>query len=344
MQKLMLRQNFLDIQKFIQYLNSDGQLSHKSINRYNSYLRHLLYWAMDRPLSKPDQIKPGFVQYLKDYKSPETHKQLSRESWRKILGVASQFFEWASFNLSRYPTKFRSFGRNLKIPTNIRDERSREYITLEELLIIARLEIDPTDLALRRDQAMACLLYLTGMRASASVTVPIYAVDPQSRKVIQNPRDGVITKHSKFITSGIFPIPEIFDVVVSWHEFVTAVLPISYPWYPVIDQNWGQQEFSIKDPGGYRNQTLNKRLRILAKYAGISYHSSHNFRRGHVVLVAFFSEGMGEFKLLSQHLGHSNIMITDEYYNQLKKQDLEKRMRKFMEKFEFVTDANYQPD
>jgi integrase len=51
------------------------------------------------------------------------------------------------------------------------------FVTIDEVHRLAALEIPDEDLALRRDQAGAALLYLSGMRAGAFSTLPIAASD-----------------------------------------------------------------------------------------------------------------------------------------------------------------------
>ncbi len=68
------------------------------------------------------------------------------------------------------------------------------FVTPGEVQHLIGFQVSIEDLALRRDQAAAALLFLSGMRASAFATLPIAAVDLVSRTIKQWPALGVDTR------------------------------------------------------------------------------------------------------------------------------------------------------
>jgi integrase len=157
------------------------------------------------------------------------------------------------------------------------------FVTPDEVLQIARLKIPADDLATRRDQAAAVMLFLSGMRAGAFTTLPLEAVDIDGMRVRQWPELGVHTKNGKKATTFLFQIPELVDGALAWDRFVRSELPAKAPWYVPIDQHWGLQALYKGSPGLNRGLALDKRLRLLFARAGLPYRSAHKFRHGHAV-------------------------------------------------------------
>ena len=118
------------------------------------------------------------------------------------------------------------------------------------------------------------------------------------------------------------PIDGFLEVVQRWDQRVRRKLPETHPWYAPIKNEWGKHTFSSKPPGKNRNQLLNKRLKILFKFANLPYKSAHKFRRGHLIYGLNFIKDISQYKALSQNLMHSTITITDQYYAKFTDRDL----------------------
>jgi integrase len=322
MQQLINRTNFDLINKFLSYENITKNHSEKTMKRYFSYLKHLLWWAFDVPFLNVHNKDPNFIKYLENRISSKTQKPLSRESWKKILGLTSRLFKWAKEN---YPKDFKAFPQiwidSLVIPKNIPESDDRTYVTIDETLQLAALDIPENDLALRRDQAAAAMLFISGMRASAFVTLPIKAVNIIGRSIKQWTILGVETKNGKSATTFIYEIEELLEVVNKWDTFLRDQLPDSSPWYAPIKNNWGEQELSSEPPGKNRNQILNKRLRILFNRAKLPYRSAHKFRRGNLIHGLNHARTIDNYKAISENLMHNNITITDQYYGKFSDKD-----------------------
>ena len=165
-----------------------------------------------------------------------------------------------------------------------------------------------------RDQAAAALLFVSGMRASALVTLPISALDLENLTVRQWPELGVHTKNGKKATTFLLNIPDILTPIHRWDALVRLALPPTAPWYTPIEHNWGEQYLSSKAPGKTRIHALEKRLRLLFTQAQMEFKSPHKFRHGHAVFGLLHAQTMADYKAVSMNLMHDNIEITDSTY------------------------------
>lgn len=174
MDALINRDNHLLIRKYLDALREDCQLAEATISRYKFYLRHLLLWAMATPFSQAHNIKPGLLIYLDEARS-EKGEPLAAETRKKIVENARKFFEWCRMEQA---TKFRSLPsrwvQKLKFQRkNAPDvQKEPEFLLVDEVIQLASLPTEESDLTHWRDRAMVARLFLTGERASAAVTSP----------------------------------------------------------------------------------------------------------------------------------------------------------------------------
>ena len=321
------RDNYLTSRSYLEYLRDVRQLKSRSIDRYWAYLKHLLLWADEALLSDAPAIRPTFPTYLSSTR-PESHGDpLAPATVRKIIQTAKRFFHWC---LVTFTQDFRGFPRSwidtLQPPRAvIQQPQEHEFVTLEEVrALIAR---DPgDDMALRRDQAAAALLFLSGMRASAFASLPVEAIDLDSWSVKQWPSLGVRTKNGKAATTYLLDIPDLREAVADWDAVVRPQLPLSAAWYAPIISEWGDQFLSSDRPGKNRGQAVNKRLRKLFEKAGVPYQSAHRFRHGHAVFALQHAKTMADYKAVSMNLMHSDIRVTDSIYAPLAGDDVRQRI------------------
>ena len=185
----------------------------------------------------------------------------------------------------------RGVGFNL---SNVVDEHV--FVTLDEVRQLAALQIPDDDFALRRDQAGAVLLYLSGMRAGAFGTLPLAAIDVHRREIKQWPSLGVETKNDKSATTYLLDIPDLLTVVEKWDAFIRTQLPPTAMWYTPTISHWGEQTLSADRPGANRNLAISKRLRRLFDLAGLPYKSPHKFRHGHAVFGLQHAKTMADYQ------------------------------------------------
>jgi integrase len=333
-QDLVNRTNYHQVREYVYSIGERRMLSDSSIQRYWFYSRHLLLWAMDTPLHKADRIKPLFPGYVSSLPSPRSARtgphskgELAEATQKKIIELARGFFVWVRSNR---PQEYRRISpewiATLRPPRKRNSRNEHVFVSLDEVLQIARLKIPPDDLATRRDQASAALLFLSGMRAGAFTTLPLEAVDLETMKIRQWPELGVHTKNGKKATTFLFQIPELIELAREWDSLLRRNLSAKSRWYAPVDQHWGDQALSGGTPGANRGLALDKRLRLLFSKAGLEYKSAHKFRHGHAVYGLLHADTMADYKAISENMMHSDIRTTDDTYAMLSSEEVRKRI------------------
>lgn len=324
---MVSRSNYLCAKAYLAYLVDVAQLKPNSTGRYWCYLRHLLLWADEAPLGRAHDIHPTFPQYLASVQPRGATTSLASLTLKKIVNTSKRFFRWAKVNC---PESFRTLPDRwvdtLRPPRMVGPTPIHVYVTLEEALQLAALPIDEDDLALRRDQAGAALLYVSGMRASALGSLPLQAIDVAARSVRQWPTLGVRTKNDKAATTYLLEIPELLAVVAEWDAFVRAQLPPQAAWYTPTISRFGEQLLSQDAPGANRNVAIAKRMRRLFAEADLSYKSPHKFRHGHAVYALQHAQTMADYKAVSINLMHEDIRVTDGIYAGLADSEVRQRI------------------
>lgn len=306
---LIYRGNYFLVQDFLKHL--DGKKKDpKTIERYRSWLNHLLLWAMDVPLERFPTIQPSFSSYVENL-------HLAQESQKKIVETARALLRWAKLYHERQFMHVPYHKIEDLTPVKGQKAKVGRFVHIDEMDKLAALTIDKSDLALWRDQAMACMLFLSGARASAAVTLPIKAVHlNETNPYIQQLWDEwkVRTKNKQSATTYLHKISNLLDIAYGWDEFVRANFPEDHLWYAPIDQKWGEQTVNILTPGYCRDDALRKRLTILSGIAGIPYKSPHQYRHGYALYGLQRCQTMEQYHALSRNMMHSNISITDQIY------------------------------
>lgn len=350
------RQNWQDVKAFIAYQETVEQKDVETIRNYWVALRHLLQWADD--LAFPNAYKkenPPFSTYLLTARNDGINqpdkigKSLAYAMQSKICTTARMFFRWARME---YPTRYKS-ARESWVATiqpsrrAARDTASLKKVeawTLEDVLKVADLTDDNLkiarleglnleklssrlDLSLLRAQAAICFLFLSGMRVTAFLSLPVSCVDLEKMIVIQDPSKGVLTKFRKAAITTFLPIPELLEVVKRWDLIVRKDAPAGRRWYCGVNV-WGT---ALKDDGflepskmrAKRNPLVDSMKKICA-LAGVPYKSPHKLRHGHAVWGVKHARTIAELKAVSQNLMHESIEITDGIYGNLTGEDTRK--------------------
>ncbi len=214
----------------------------------------------------------------------------------------------------------------MRLPRTAQNSIDHDFVKLDEVRRLATLEINPSDLALRRDQAAAAMLFLSGMRGGAFASLTIECVNLADRTIKQWPSLGIKTKNRKSATTFLLDIPDLIAVVENWDAFVRTRLPMDAPWYPPVTSQWGEQVLSMNAPGENRNIALAKRMRKLFSMAGLPYRSPHKFRHGHAVFALQHANTMADYKAVSMNLMHADIRVTDGIYAPLARDEVKERI------------------
>jgi integrase len=321
------RDNYVKIQRHLLYLEEVMQLTPVSLDRYRFYLRHLLLWAGDRDFNDVQSIRPTFPVYLASLPGKNGKGIMAGTTQKKILNTSKRFLRWAKATYSRelngLSMNWIDTLRQIRQPQIMTDHI---FVSEEEVKTIISFPAEECDLALIRDQAAAAMLFLTGMRGSAFVTLPISAIDLPNLTIRQWPELGVHTKNTKKATTFLLSIPELLVPVHRWDQIVRSSLPSKAPWYAPISHSWGEQSLSNVEPGKNRLNALEKRLKLLFLLVDLQYKSPHKFRHGHAVFGLLHAQTMADYKAVSMNLMHDSIEITDSTYAPMLSSDVQDRI------------------
>jgi integrase len=286
-----------------------------------------LLWADEILLGKVTHVRPTFSSFLATIRLDGESGVLSPATLKKIVQTTKRFLTWLKMI---YPGEYREVSvawiEALRPPRSVEQMAEHEFVTLEEALQLNVSKIDESDLALRRDQAAAAMLFLSGMRATAFGTLPIGAVNLADRTIKQWPALGVATKNGKSATTYLLDIPELLSVVERWDAIVRAQLPPKAMWYAPVVSQWGEHTLSAEPPGANRGQAVAKRMRHLFEVAGLPARSPHKFRHGHAVYALQHAKTMADYKAVSMNLMHEDIRVTDGIYAPLAGHEVQERI------------------
>jgi integrase len=321
------RHNYRQAQAFLEYLTAIRQLRAGSVRRYWSYLKHLLIWADETPFSEVARIRPSFPDYLKTFTYRGDRGSLAQATLKKIVQAARRLFDWLKAN---YPREFRglpsAWVAALQPPKARPPAPDHQFVPLQEVRQLCSMRFPKEDLAARRDQAAAAMLFLSGMRGGAFSSLSLACVDLPNRQIKQWPSLGVHTKNGISATTYLLEIPELLAVVKAWDQFVRERLPATAVWYTPTCHKWGAQQLYEGPPGAHRNIALAKRLCKLFSAAGLPYKSPHKFRHGHAVYGLQHAKTMADYKAVSMNLMHANLQVTDGIYAPLLNTEVKRRI------------------
>jgi integrase len=159
------------------------------------------------------------------------------------------------------------------------DTSRTAYFTLEEILTIARTPV--STLNEERLRAAMIFMFLSAMRISAFLTLPIHAVNMKLRTVCQYPEYGVHTKLRKKRKTKLFDIPELLPIVASWDAKVRSFNSPNSPWFTPISPLTGMLDPTYPS-GKNRDAGFRKDLAAFMEKAGIQYRNPHQLRHGHI--------------------------------------------------------------
>jgi len=203
-------------------------------------------------------------------------------------------------------------------------KRERNIYTLED--VRALLAVSGNGVRLQRIQAACALLFLSGMRVGALVTLPVGALDLDAQEIRQWPELGVHTKFNKTATTYLLDIPDLLQVVVAWDTRVGEELGVGAMWYPNLSTMPGEKAIEDAAQVRTRARSLRHELTWLCEQAGMPYRGPHMFRHGHVVHALERAQSPADLKAISQNVMHSPLAVTDGIYGILRQDDVQTRV------------------
>lgn len=318
------KKNWKLTKQYLDYRLRVDQITKGSLLKEQTHLRYLLQWADNRSFRDAPNIRPTFPEYMHSNRLDGEQGKLSGVYVKKTLATARVFFTWLSDNEMGYKRIKQAWIRTLKIKRLLDAPKTREAVSLDEILAIAAQ--DARSLFERRARAAAVFLFLSGMRIGAFVSLPIQAVDIHNRKVIQFPNLGVRTKNKKFGITYLLDIPELLKVVQEWDDEIRAVLPLNGLWFAPLSPETGEIDPAVVSIGEHRSTLARRNIRDWIKSKGLPYHSPHKFRHGHIQYGLSNSETIADYKAVSMNVMHSSMEITDAFYSNLKDGEIQNRI------------------
>ena len=196
--------------------------------------------------------------------------------------------------------------------------------TLEEVRRL--LAVPAVSMVEERNRAAVALLFLSGMRLGALMTLPIECVNLETLQIAQLPSKGVATKFHKAAVTSLLNIADLLEVVREWDGRIRAALPPEGYWFALIGQQRGGSGRLRTDKGGkdplQKRPAFGKQIKKMCEAAGVPYKHPHCLRHGHAVYGVKHARTVEELKAVSQNLMHSSVSITDGLYGNLTSDDV----------------------
>lgn len=321
------RENYQLTQRYLAYLAEVEQLQGKTLANKRVHLRHLLEWADAHSFAQAPDVRPTLPRYLLSARDDGADKPLSRDHMAKICGTTRKFFAWLRLLApGRFKDLTPAWIATLAPVRRPGDDApaERDIYTLAD--VRALLAAPAEKLTHRRTRAGVAMLFLSGMRIGAFVTLRIECVDLAQRVIKQWPALGVHTKGGKTATTYLLDIPDLLAVVQEWDSYVRQVSPASGLWYPALLRDGVAIDVTATSHPNRRAQ-FDLELRDLCQRAGVPYRSPHKLRHGHAVYALQQAQTLADYKAISQNLMHASLQTTDAVYAVLTPDDVAARIK-----------------
>lgn len=248
-------------------------------------------------------------------------KPISITTYHTYLRYLRKFFSWLSWQPG-YKSKITpDIVSYLKISEKEKRIATqyipRKYPPLEYIVKLAgSIQINSKiDL---RDRALISFTLLSGMRDKAIITLPLACFDEENLTISQNPKQGVQTKFSKYITSTLFKFDDkLIGYVLEWTKHLKAKgFGSQDPLFPRSKLEQGKDNLSFEPANevepifwqgtGRIREIFKKR----SQDAGLPYYPPHTFRHLAIDLAFKHCKTGEQIKAISQNFGHEHIATT----------------------------------
>ena len=321
---MIARENYKNLQEYIQYLRGKGNCSKATLDLYTAYNSILLEWADEKLLKTAPTFEESLPKYLYEHKN-QNGNQYSLSYAKSVCAYARRFFYWARDHCKGYKFITAEWIDSIVPQRKIDEVKEIVYYTLDEVKKICALE--PESLVEQRTIAALAFLLLSGMRISAFFTLPINNIKLEKNIIFirQSPKDGVCTKNNKAANTSTFKCPPLMNIVREWDNLVRLKCPGNTSWYARLDQsgNFDPREITpmtVENADELKAMARNpyknfcNDLKKICKKAGVEYKSPHKARYGHIHLGMSKAQTAEERKAVSMNVMHGSTGITDEIY------------------------------
>jgi site-specific recombinase XerD len=310
------RDNWKLTRRYLGYIDTTKQLDQATIAREKSALTHLLKWADSRSLFRADELEPIYPRYL-------AWAGLGQASVARACIVAKNFFTWLRMTDKRHTAKLTELFFQTLRPARGAIAINHDAYTLDEIRHMAFVHGD--SLTLLRARAAVALLFVSGMRVGAFVTLPHDCLLLNQREVRQWPERGVETKGDKRATTYMLYLPDLLGVVMKWDDVIKASFPFPGAlWYATLSTDGAQ--LTQLTPGQHRTNRLREEIKRLCELAGVRYRNPHQIRHGHAAYAMTLCRDVADYKAVSLNMMHADLAITDRVYSEMAGADIKRRI------------------
>lgn len=316
--------NELIKRRFFEYLGNSKGFSKETVACYEQAI-----WIWEDFSSKSDfagfnkTIAGKFRDWLKNKKKAKSEKNVSLSYCYDILRYLKVFFEWLSkqsgykskidqstidyLNLSKREVRIATQSKNVKFPS------------IEEVKTVIE-HIEGNSEIEMRDKALISLIFLTGARISAVISLPMRSFDKEQLTIDQDPTLGVATKFSKRIVSALIPLTykEPLTYFLEWFNYLEKIKQFkpTDPIFPATKVESGKENLGYYNTGEVEPifwKSASSSRKIFEKrfeQAGVKYYHPHTLRHLLVKEIAKMPLTEEQKKAISQSLGHENVGTT----------------------------------
>ncbi|WP_018183095.1 tyrosine-type recombinase/integrase [Kaistia granuli] len=263
-----------------------------------------------------DQII-SFRKHLLEKSSEVTGRVLSASTIVHTLGALKDFFHWLA------ETGFPKFDRSAidyftppkRTELNARTRPRRPIATPQD--VARMIEATPRDtLEGLRDAAVISIVFLTGIRVGALISLKIKHVRPDARQIDQD-SDEVQTKFGKNQVTTWFSVGEPYEtILLEWLEVRKAAGATDEdPLFPRKHSAFGSHsEEQDTELPWVSSRPINEIFKKACREAGLPYFNPHSIRNTLTRMARTVCRTDEEKKAWSQNLGHKHMRTTDESY------------------------------
>ncbi|OQA22707.1 MAG: site-specific tyrosine recombinase XerC [Chloroflexi bacterium ADurb.Bin360] len=332
--QLINRNNYHDILAYLSHCERVRHNGAETVKRKRGLLRHLLEWARDTPFPEAPGIPSHFANYLDSIgqngqsRSDDKSGPLSPETKKKALEESIRLFK---FYLRKDPQRYKSriitdeWLASLKVVQKHDRIAEHEFYTLDEVECLVTSSPQQDTLTEIRIRAAIALLFLSGMRVGALVTMPLKAFDPRAPHPViwQWGLYGVETKFDRPITTFLLRnLPSLTTHVLQWDDIVRTNCPDGTLWFTALSRD-GTSLLHDAKPGRSRDDAIRKGLHQLCEQTGIPYRHPHCLRHGHIVYAMKRASNMEDMVAIAQNIGHEDVTTTLRVYGRLTQTNLQ---------------------
>ena len=320
----VLQKNEMAKRRFFSYLKDAEGFSKDSIYAFE---KAIFNWE---DFTKKDDFENftkkkiiAFKEWLKNRKKGKTEEKISLSYCYDVLRRLKTFFEWLSKQAGYKASINSSFINYLRLSKNETREavqtRKRDIPSVEEVKKVVESIGEKNEID-KRDRALISLFYLSGIRISALMSLPIKSFDKNKLIIDQDPAFGVQTKFRKRIATTLIPLSykEPLDYFIGWYDYLVAEKSFNPndPIFPATKKEQGVENLNYYNTGEVEpvfwksGTTIRKIFEKRFIQASVPYYHPHTFR--HLIVKEFAKTRLTEEekKAISQNLGHADVGTT----------------------------------